>query len=165
MDLTSTAALFRHNAWANERMLTAASHLPPADFAKHIKSSHASVRDTLVHIVWAEWMWLQRWKGTSPTLVYDPADYPNAHTLHERHIEVDAERSAFIQELTDDDLSRVIEYRNLKGETWRYPLWQQLHHVLSHSAHHRGQVGTMLRQLTDACPETDLLLYYDAGGQ
>lgn len=165
MDLATTAALFRHDAWANERLLVAASHLAPADFVRTIRSSHASVRDTLVHIVWAEWIWLQRWQGTSPTVEYGSADFPDAHAVHERHIAVDAERSAFFEGLTDAGLQRVVEYRNLAGETWRYPLWQQLHHVLSHSAHHRGQVGTMLRQLGSACPETDLLVYYDAGGQ
>ncbi len=165
MDLATTAALFRHDAWANERMLATAAHLAPADFVKNLKSSHASVRDTLLHIVWGEWIWLQRWKGTSPTLVWAPADFPDARRLHERHFSVDAERSEFLQGLIQDDLHRVIEYRNLKGESWRYPLWQQIHHVLNHSAHHRGQVGTMLRQLGAACPETDLLVYYDAGGQ
>jgi uncharacterized damage-inducible protein DinB len=165
MPLAITAALFRHTAWANERMLAAGAHLPPADFVRHIESSHGSIRDTLVHILWGEWLWLQRWKGTSPTLVFAPAEYPDAHSLHERHVAVDAERSAFIDALTDDALLRVIEYRNLKGETWRYPLWQQLHHVLNHSAHHRGQVGTMLRQVGAPCPATDLLVYYDAGGQ
>jgi uncharacterized damage-inducible protein DinB len=165
MDLAATAALFRHNTWANERMLAAAAHLAPADFVRHLKSSHSSIRDTLVHVVWAEWLWLQRWKGMSPTVVFAPADFPDGRSLHERHVAVDAERSAFLAGVTEGDLLRVVEYRNLKGETWRYPLWQQLHHVLNHSAHHRGQVGTMLRQVGAACPETDLLVYYDAGGQ
>ncbi|MEW5984639.1 MAG: DinB family protein [Acidobacteriota bacterium] len=165
MDLATTAALFRHDAWANERMLAAASHLALADFVRNLKSSHASIRDTLVHIVWAEWIWLQRWKGMSPALVFSPADFPDVHTLHERHIAVEAERSAFLEGLTEDGLREVVEYRNLRGETWRYPLWQQIHHVLNHSAHHRGQVGTMLRQVGAVCPETDLLVYYDAGGQ
>jgi uncharacterized damage-inducible protein DinB len=55
-------------------------------------------------------------------------------------------------------------YQNLKGETWRYPLWQQMHHVVNHSTYHRGQVVTMLRQLGAAAPATDLLVYYDQGG-
>lgn len=165
MYLSTIAALFRHDAWANERMLNAASHLAKADFVRDVVSSHGSIRDTLTHIVWAEWIWLQRWQGTSPTVVFLPSEFPDAHSLRERFVEVDTTRSAFLDGLLDDGLLETIEYTNLKGERWRYPLWQQLHHVLNHSAHHRGQVGTMLRQIGAACPATDVLVYYDAGGQ
>ena len=58
MGLTTLTALFRHNAWANERMLDAASQLPQAQFVRDLKSSHGSIRDTLTHILWAERIWL-----------------------------------------------------------------------------------------------------------
>ena len=54
-----------------------------------------------------------------------------------------------------------MRYRNLRGEFYSYPLWQQLAHVVNHSTYHRGQVTTMLRQLGAAAVSTDLLLYYD----
>lgn len=165
MDLATVAALCRHDAWANERMLDAASHLTQADFVRDLKSSHGSIRGTLSHIVWAEWIWLQRWRGVSPTLVFSPANFPDADSLRERFASVEAERSVFLRGLTDDRLLQMVEYRNLRGEPWRYPLWQQLHHVLNHSAHHRGQVATMLRQVGSTCPTTDILVYYDEGGR
>jgi uncharacterized damage-inducible protein DinB len=165
MDLSTVTALFRHDMWANGRMFDAASALPRADLVRDLGSSHGSIRDTLVHIVWAEWIWLERWRGAGPTLVFSPADYPDVDSLRERSAHVDAERSVFLQGVTEDGLFQPVEYRNLRGEVWRYPLWQQLHHVLNHSAHHRGQVGAMLRQLGSACPATDVLVYYDAGGR
>jgi len=165
MDLESIRALYRYDSWANERVLDLASQLTPADFTRDLKSSYGSVRDTLTHIVWAEWIWLQRWNSVSPRLVFSPADFPELGTLRERFKTVAAERSAFLKSLTAEKLPQVIEYTNPKGETWRYPLWQQLYHVVNHSTYHRGQLTTMLRQLGVAPTMTDFLVYYDEGGE
>ncbi len=164
MDLATIGALYRYNSWANERVLDAASLVPEADFTRDLKSSHGSMRDTLAHIVWAEWIWLRRWKGDSPTLVFPPSDFPNASSLRDRFRVVDGERSTFLRELPAERLAQTMEYTNLKGEVWRYPLWQQLHHVANHSTYHRGQVTTMLRQVGADAVATDLLVYYDEGG-
>ena len=164
MDLTTIGALYRYNVWANEQVLDAASRVAEADFIRDLKNSFASVRDTLTHIVWAEWIWLQRWKGVSPTLVFSPSDFPNVASLRERLHTVVVERSAFLKDLPAERLLRPMEYRNIKGAVWSYPLWQQLYHVVNHSTYHRGQVATMLRQLGATPAATDLLVYYDQGG-
>lgn len=164
MNLETIRALHRYNAWANQRVLDTVSRVAPADFATDLKSSYGSIRDTLTHMVWSEWIWLQRWNGLSPTLVFPPADFPNVESLRERFQYVATERSAFLRDITAERLQRVIEYRNVKGEIWRYPLWQQLHHVVNHSTYHRGQVATMLRQLGATPAATDLLVYYDDRG-
>jgi uncharacterized damage-inducible protein DinB len=165
MDVTAVGALYRYNSWANDRMLDAASPLLTADFTRDLGSGYGSVRDTLTHIAWAEWIWLRRWKGVSPTLVFSPADFPDLKCLREKLREVAAERSDFLLGLTDESLLREVEYRNVKGEAWRYPLWQQLYHVANHSSHHRGQLATLLRQLGALAPATDFLVYYDVGGR
>lgn len=164
MDLATIGALYRYNSWADEQVLDAASRVSEADFSRDLKNSFGSVRDTLTHIVWAEWIWLQRWKGVSPTLVFSPSDFPNVASLRERLHTVDVERSAFLTDLPPERLLRPMEYRNLKGQVWRYPLWQQLYQVVNHSTYHRGQVTTMLRQLGATPAATDLLVYYDQGG-
>ena len=161
MDLATIGALYRYNSWANEQVLDAVSRVTQADFTRDLKSSHGSIRDTLTHFVWSEWIWLQRWKGLSPRIVFPPADFPTVESLHERFQTVAAERSAFVGQLTAGRLLQVVEYTNVKGEIWRYPLWQQLYHVVNHSTYHRGQVATMLRQLGAAPEPTDFLVYYD----
>jgi uncharacterized damage-inducible protein DinB len=164
MDLVTIGALYRYNSWANEEVLDAASRVTEADFIRNLKSSYGSIRDTFTHIVWAEWIWLQRWKGVSPTLVFSPSDFPSAESLRERFRTVAAERSAFLRDLSAQQLLQPVEYRNIKGEVWRYPLWQQQYHVVNHSTYHRGQVTTMLRQVGATPAAVDLLVYYDQGG-
>jgi len=54
---------------------------------------------------------------------------------------------------------------NTRGETWRYPLTHMMQHLVNHSSYHRGQVSLMLRQLGAEPTPTDLLVFFDAGGQ
>ena len=59
--------LYDYNAWANHRAMDAASKLTAEQFVQPMGSSFASVRDTLAHIYGAEWIWLERFQGRSPS--------------------------------------------------------------------------------------------------
>ena len=53
--------------WANHRLMRAAATLSVDDFKRDVlHASHGGVRGTLVHVMAAEWLWLERWKGVSP---------------------------------------------------------------------------------------------------
>jgi uncharacterized damage-inducible protein DinB len=75
--------------------------------------------------------------------------------------EVRSNREKWLSSLHEDDLEKDLRYRNLQGQFYAYPLWQQLAHVVNHSTYHRGQVTTMMRQLGTGGVSSDLLLYYD----
>lgn len=153
--------LYRYNGWANGRMFEAVSNLTPEAFSRDLGSSHPSPRDTLLHIVWAEWIWLQRWKGLSPQSVWQAADYPDLNALRTRWSDVKIEQDAFLDAISVEGLLAVVRYLNLQGETWRYPLWRTMYHVLDHSSYHRGQLTTMLRQLGARALPTDFLVFHD----
>lgn len=65
--LDELADLFRFNRWAEQRMFEATGKLSDEEMNRDLGNSFPSVRETLLHIVGAEWVWLSRWKGTSPT--------------------------------------------------------------------------------------------------
>ena len=153
--------LYDYNRWANARMIEAASKLTAEQFTTDLQSSHRSVRDTLAHILAAQWIWLERWKGTSPKALLDPSDFPTVESVRKRLSEVESECAGFIDGLTDESLGEAITYTNTKGEQWTYPLGQMLQHVANHSTYHRGQVTTMLRQLGAEVSPVDLLVFMD----
>lgn len=152
--------LYAYTRWANHRVLDAASHLSDEAFTKDLGSSFPSVRDTLVHILSAEWIWLSRWQGHSPTGVPDSWDVSTLDALRARWSEVEQNQRAFLSELTEAELGRTISYRNTKGEPFEQTMGQMLRHVVNHSTYHRGQVITLLRQLGAEAPTTDLILFY-----
>ncbi len=137
--------------------------LTPEQFTRNLGSSFPCIRDTLVHILSAEWVWLRRWTGTSPRRVLDPAGFGSLGTLRARWAEVEVEQTAFVDQLTPEALEHVVSYTNVQGAMWRYPLGQMLQHVVNHSTYHRGQVTTMLRQLGAAPVALDLLMFVDDG--
>src|SRR5688572_31369360 len=98
VDLEAIQELYRYNHWANDRVFEAISNLTQQDLTKNLGSSHPSVRDTLAHIVWAEWIWLQRWKGSSPRIVFQGADFSDQDALRARWVELHVEQRAFIED-------------------------------------------------------------------
>jgi len=153
--------LYEYNRWANECVLTAVSRLSAEQFTKDLSNSFPSVRDTLVHILWVEWIWLMRWRGESPKNIFDPADFPDVARLKEKCAEIEAGQIDFINTLKEESLETIIAYINTKGEEWKYPLGHMMQHVVNHASYHRGQITTMLRQLGEEAVGTDFLLFFD----
>src|SRR5258707_10727111 len=83
--------LNEYNKWANARMLDVASKLTPEQFTADLQSSHRSVRDTLAHTLAAEWIWLERWKGTSPGALLTATDFPTVDSLRARWTQVETD--------------------------------------------------------------------------
>lgn len=154
-------ALYEYNRWANGRILDAAAKLNHEDFTRDLRSSHRSVRETLLHMMLGEWIWLMRWKGVSPKAMLKPADFPTLDLIRARWVELEREQAEFVANVTDESLQQVIRYVNTRGESFAYPLWQMMQHIVNHSTYHRGQVVTMLRQLGKEPPATDFLVFYD----
>jgi len=161
VDIASIRELFAYNQWANQRTIAAASHLKNDDFTRNLGNSFSSVRDTLVHIMASEWLWLERWNGRSPKTMLAAADFHTADDIAQRWNEIQQAQSIFLTSITPERLRAKVSYINLRGQTYAYPLWQQMAHVVNHSSYHRGQVTTLLRQLGAAPVSTDLLIYYD----
>lgn len=161
MNTTDIQNLYEYNRWANARVLAAVSPLSVEEFTRPLASSFASVRDTLVHMLSAEWIWLQRWRGVSPSAMLPAQDFPALPAVQARWAEVAREQKDFIDQLTDEGLARRVAYINTKGERWEYALAHMLQHVANHSTYHRGQVATMLRQLGHTPAASDFLLFFD----
>lgn len=152
--------LFGYNRWANARMLDACEPLPAEALGRDMGSSFPTVLATLVHILSAEWIWLERWNGRSPS--GPPGDWELAGIAPIRATwsAVQADQARFLEALDDERLSATIEYRNTRGEEFAAPLWQLMRHLVNHSTYHRGQVATLLRQLGFPAASTDLVLYH-----
>ena len=153
--------LYRLSAWATARILEQAARLRPDELARPSGASFSSVRETLVHIMAAQWIWLERWNGTSPTALLDAREFPDIASLRARWDQIDAETQRFVAGLTDADLARVVAYKNTHGERWAYPLWQQVVHQVNHATQHRGEVAAALTELGHSPGDLDLLIYID----
>jgi uncharacterized damage-inducible protein DinB len=160
MITTEIQSLFEFNAWANRRCLQAAEKLSTEQFTRLLGSSFSSVRDTLAHIYGAEWIWLERFQGRSPSSLPNVKEFADVAGLRERWLEHEAKLLSFVGGLSQADLDRELEYKTLKFGIYINPLWQSMLHVINHGTYHRGQVTTMLRQLGAEPIMTDLMHFY-----
>lgn len=169
--------LFDYNYWANAKQLDACAALSAEQILRPMGSSFSSVRDTLAHMMGAEWIWLERWLGRpARTLPGVPEGLPFAETLkrwHEQFSTVEQVRNRwrvlenelrqFLSGLDEKTLASDFSYVSLQGKAWTYPLWRTLYHLANHGTYHRGQITTLLRQLGAAAPTTDYLIMQDEG--
>jgi uncharacterized damage-inducible protein DinB len=161
MDTTFIRELYSYNQWSNQRTMAAASQLKNDTFTRNLGNSFSSVRDTLAHIMGAELIWLERWNGHSPEALLDATNFPTPDALAQRWAEIQQAQKAFLKAVTYERLHANLRYTNTRGQSFAYPLWQQMVHVVNHSSYHRGQITTLLRQLGAVPIPTDLLEYYD----
>jgi uncharacterized damage-inducible protein DinB len=164
MNKKDVQLLLAYDRWANAQLLDLAARLTPDQLTRDLSTSHRSLHETFTHILAAEWVWLKRCQGNSPRALLDPKQFPGLDALREKWAEVEQEQSAFVAELSDEHLDRVVRYINFKGEEWAYSLRHVFQHVVNHSTYHRGQVVAMLRQLGATAVMTDFLAYIDING-
>lgn len=157
--------LFSYTEWANARFLETVRGLSEEQFTREIISSFPSIRETLAHMAFAEWLWLQRWKGENPTTRPDWTKQPSLETIEAKLHDVERDRAELLDTLTDDDLRRDFAYRNLAGDPYSGILGELMAHVVNHATYHRGQLTTMIRQVGATPPSTDLVNLFVAVGQ
>ena len=154
------ARLLDYNIWANHRLMRAAATLSVDDFKRDtLQASHGGVRGTLTHIMFAEWLWLERWKGVSHTRGIDEGDFADVVALRDRWTLIEEHREEWFRGLREESLAEVVKYRTLQGLPFEDALWKLIQHTLNHSTYHRGQVTLLLRAVGARPVVTDLLVW------
>jgi uncharacterized damage-inducible protein DinB len=153
-------SLFDYSYWANGKLFSVLAQLTPEEFTRDVAGSYGSIRNTLVHVLSAEWGWLDRCGGATRGAPLKPADYPTLESLTLAWQQVERNVRDFLAALTDRDLSRPVEFSLGGGPKQIMPLGQLMHHAANHGIHHRGQVALLLRSLGHAPRNIDLLLFY-----
>jgi uncharacterized damage-inducible protein DinB len=126
--------LFAYDAWANREV------------AASVAAGGAGPSRALAimgHIVGADWLWWSRLKGTSPRMAVWPT--LTAEQCDNEVIELGKLWLDYTTSITDEALENPISYVNSRGETWTSRTGDVLLHVIFHSAYHRGQIATGLR--------------------
>lgn len=153
-----------YHYWARDRMLDAIAVLPQSDYIRPLGGSFASIRDTAVHLYGAEWIWMQRWKGISPTSGPNPETLPDVATLRAAWDRLEVEVRDYVAGLAGDRVHERIRYRNLAGKEGESSRWSMLQHMVNHASYHRGQITTLVRQVGGTVMGQDLIAYYREKG-
>lgn len=144
------ATYYRYQQWANRRIFEAAERTPFEQLTVPVLSGFDPVRAALVHTMWAQRLWLDRFQGLPRVPEFKPAHFPDLASLRQRWEEIDAETVAFIETLTDERLA--------EGDP---PLWRAMLHQANHQTYHRGEIAAVLTHLGASPGELDVKRVYD----
>jgi uncharacterized damage-inducible protein DinB len=149
--------LYEYHRWANRTLFDFAAALGEELCGRDVGAqfSHPRVTRMFAHLYGADWIWLSRWKGTSPT-TQPGAELPTMAAVRARWEPVEAEQKAFVESLQASDLGRALQYKNTEGKAFTAPLGPLLQHVANHATHHRSEIATMITMLRGSPPDTGI---------
>jgi uncharacterized damage-inducible protein DinB len=157
--LDQIRAVYGYNEWANGHVLDAASSLSEDDLARELGASFDSVAGNLSHIVFAQALWLSRWRGEPFVPPPGPERGRALDTLRESFAASHDGLRAFVSSLTEDGLSREFSYVDTQGQRQRRVLWQAMLQVANHGTHHRAETAMALTTLGHPPRQLDYIFY------
>lgn len=96
MRVTAIRELFDYNAWANERILTAAATITAEEFTAPTRFPRESLRACLLHIMSAARFHLSQREGGRPRAALATSDFPDVASVTAQPALDEAERRSFL---------------------------------------------------------------------
>ena len=106
MTVVDLERLYDYGYWANAKLFRVLATLTPEEFTRPVAGSYGSIRNTLVHVLSAEWGWIERGGGPPRGTKLNPDDYPTLESLTARWSQVEGYLRTFLASLQDADLAR-----------------------------------------------------------
>ena len=153
--------LFKYNQWANAKILNAAAKVSPEQYLAPGSFPHGGLRGTLVHALFAEWIWRNRWEGMSPMHRLKPRDFPTFESLFARWLDEEKQLMDFAEGLTDENLNNTFSYTNTSGKPFTKILWQAMAHLVNHGTQHRTEAAAILTDFGHSPGDIDLIYFLE----
>lgn len=155
--------LYEYNRWANARILGAAAKISEAQFLAPGEFGHGGLRGTLVHTLFAEWIWRLRWQGAAPNVRWKPQDFPTIAHLKTRWLEEEMKLMEFVDGLTEKRLKAEFDYISTEGRAHRRVVWEAMAHLVNHGTQHRSEAAAMLTAMGQSPGDIDLIVFLNEG--
>jgi len=135
--------LFRHNTWANLKLLGLCEGLSDEQLDATAIGCFGSIRDTLRHIIGAEVGYVERVNGKLPAQPLAPNQFPRFEVLKDAVRWTGDELLQLALSARKDTSVRQRPPRQL----FEYKLASLIAQALSHSTEHRAQISAIITQL------------------
>jgi uncharacterized damage-inducible protein DinB len=151
--------LYKYNQWTNKKILDTVAKVTPEQFLAPASFPHGGLRSTLVHALFAEWIWRQRWEGASPSNRFKPEDFPTFESLRTRWAEEEKLLMAFVENVSEESLNSMVRYKSTDGKPHAEILWQVMAHVVNHGTQHRTEAAAMLTDFGQSPGDIDMIVF------
>lgn len=161
MQKSYLSELANYNQWANHMVCSWLDTLSEDQWKREVISSFNSIEATSLHIIGAEKIWLQRLRNHPSPEWYPSVFKGNKGNAIQDWKDASEGLLAWVNILEEEEIMKDLTYKRLNGETYQLTVYKVISHVFMHSAYHRGQLVTQLRQAGfQDLTTTDLLAFY-----
>ena len=149
--------LFQYNWHVRDDWFQWCESIPEEEFHKERIGGMKSIRETLIHIIDCELLWLNAMLETK--IVYaarnEIADL-NAAKAYSAYVKARTEK--FIEKLPSDYEERIVKVTRRDGTILHFSQKKILAHIITHEIHHIGQLSIWSRELTLKPISSDLII-------
>ena len=139
--------LAEYNNWANDLVHSWLDNITDEQWEKPVISSFNSIGETVLHIAGAETIWLDR-LNRLPSPVWLPSVFKGTRNeIGEVWKKASAGLKKSVEDFNESAMMEKLIFKRINGEQYEMPHYQVFAHIFNHSAYHRGQLVTMLRQV------------------
>jgi uncharacterized damage-inducible protein DinB len=157
MTLQEAKLLHAFNSWATQRIFDGIATLSEEQLRRDMKASHRSIYGTLLHLIGAEKLWLDRWLNRQDLPRLQESDVPTLALLRATWEQVGLESVRWLGSMTDRKLQETFTISGANAKRLEQTYAQSLQHIVDHGTYHRGQIVTLLRQLGVTPPSTGMI--------
>jgi uncharacterized damage-inducible protein DinB len=148
--------LFKHNLWANEKLLDACEKLDEAQMDASVPGVYGTIRDTLLHLFAAETRYVAAIRNQPrPEDLNEAKPFPGLASLREYGRRTGDELMSLAETATPDQRMKGV----LRGEAYDLPVSVPLAQAINHGTEHRANITTVMAALGLDAPQLDLWQY------
>ena len=160
MDRLYFSGLTDYVLWVNERVIGWLDQIEDRQWKQEFPGSFSSIEQTVIHLVSAEKIWTDFWKGTPGPVFLSSVFKGTKEELITIWRHTSAELKNLVSAVPESDYRKPVSFK-VRDEEWQLEFWQSFSHFVNHGTYHRGQLVTQLRQAGfTALTNTDLATFF-----
>jgi len=150
-------SLFHYNWQVRDDWFNWCQLIPEEEFHKERIGGMKSIRETLIHIVDCELLWLN--SMVEKTIIFENRNIINKLSdIRAYSTFVKSHTEYFIEQLPSEYENRIIEVKRRNGDVIQFTQKKILAHMITHEIHHIGQLSVWARELQLKPISSDLIL-------
>ena len=159
MNIQDIQLIYNYYYWASGKILTASAKVSRQQYEAPANFPFGGLRGTLLHIVDAEYGWRAFFETNAFGEDLKAEDFPTLQSLENKFREEEKSMRAYLNRLTDEDMTSHIKYTTGEGVKRDRILWHCLHHLVNHGTQHRAEAAALLTDHGGSPGDLDFTLF------
>ncbi|MCW5876632.1 MAG: DinB family protein [Anaerolineales bacterium] len=151
--------LYDFTCWGRDILLDKVAALSLEQFEQDTRFPLNSVKETLVHMLSADWAYHKRLVGEPVPGGLKADDFADVQAIRDAWAVEEGLMRAYLDGADDETLAQVVKFTNSRGEEFERVRQDILFQLLFHGAQHRAELAQILTEYGHSPGDLDYALY------